>query len=363
MTSIENYQINMRRIDAIRFILPLILFIIVIFFGMWEHWSLCGKLELGLEFVAEVSFFGILGPIMVFVGLSYLKNLLIHQINVTHQLETLNTSLENNVLSRTTELEERYLELTRANQDLKKLDSLKSDFISLISHELNGPLTSINGGLEMVLLENEDFSSNSRHVLEIMARESQRLTEFVQTVLDISRLEAGKFELTPGLTAISPLLHHVVQLPLSGQKRKIIWDISENLPPAWVDEISIEKVICNLVSNAHKYSPLDQPIEIIARLINPDEIEIRIQDHGPGIPQNMQIEIFEKFQRLEQSDHLVSKGWGLGLYFAKILAESQNCKINVQSPLYDQAEMPGSAFILTIPVKSEGNEDGSYIDN
>ena len=297
------------------------------------------------------------------MGLTYLKNLLLQQIRITRQLETLNANLENNIQSGIKELEERNNDLMKANQDLQKLDGLKSDFISLISHELNGPLTSINGGLEMVLLENNDFPNNSRHILEIMARESQRLTEFVQTVLDISRLEAGKFELTPGLTAISPLLHHVVQLPLSGQNRQISWNISDNLPPAWVDEISIEKVIYNLVSNAHKYSPPDQPIEIFAQLKTPEEIEILIQDYGPGIPQDMQTEIFEKFKRLEQSNYMVSKGWGLGLYFAKILANAQNCKIDIKSPIRDSAEMPGSAFILTIPVRCEGNEDGSYIDN
>jgi K+-sensing histidine kinase KdpD len=158
-------------------------------------------------------------------------------------------------------------------------------------------------------------------------------------------------------------VHHVVQLPLSGQNREVIWKIPDNLPPAWVDEISIEKVIYNLVSNAHKYSPIDKPIEISAKIVNSEDIGLIINVFGPGIAEDMQAEIFEKFQRLEQSNFLVSKGWGLGLYFAKILANAQNCKIDIQSPVRDSAEMPGSAFILTLPVKSEGNEDGSYIDN
>ena len=73
MNSIEDYKINMKRIDAIRFILPLILLTIVIGFGLWEHWSLCGKLNLGFEFIAEISFFGILGPLMVFIGVDISK--------------------------------------------------------------------------------------------------------------------------------------------------------------------------------------------------------------------------------------------------------------------------------------------------
>ncbi len=261
-------NIQLRRINLIRFILPIILFGIVLTYETWEHLLLEGSFRLNFHFTSEVLFFGILGPTAVFVVFSLIVALLKQQVELSARLETMNRSLEEKVVERTEELAVRNEDLARANAELQKLDQLKSDFVSLVSHELRAPLTTLNGGLELALQDASQMPPESRRILEVMSKESQRLTHLVQTILDVSRLEAGKLTLNPGPVAILPLLRRIVETLFPNAPGRIVWSMPSNLPPVWADETYLEQVFNNLLSNASKYSPQEKPIELSAQLEN-----------------------------------------------------------------------------------------------
>lgn len=154
-----------RRVNTIRFTIPFILFLIVTTYEVWEHWLLEGKIGYDLHLTSEVLFFGILGPAAVFIVLSYVTSLLKNQIDISSKLEELNRNQESIIAERTNALELRNVELAQANIELQELDQLKSDFVSLVSHELRGPLTTLNGGLEVALQYAEKLPQESRHIL------------------------------------------------------------------------------------------------------------------------------------------------------------------------------------------------------
>ena len=185
------------------------------------------------------------------------------------------------MVERTSALEQRNTELDKANHELQKLDEMKSEFVSLVSHELRTPLTAINGGLE-VALQAKSLSPTSRHTLEAMMDESARLTQFVQTILDISRLDAGRLTLNLGPVAVSPILYRSVEVVL-GARREIKWNLPAEIPPVWADEVYYEQIIRNLLRNADKYSPPEMPIEINVHL-NAGNVNVEVIDHGVGIP-------------------------------------------------------------------------------
>ena len=351
-------NIQLRRVQLIRYVLPFVLFIIVAFYETWEHVVLRGSYQFDFHLTSEVMFFGVFGPTAVFIAMKYVVSLLEKQINATRSLGDLNRNLENIVAERTEALEERNAELAAANLELQKLDELKSDFVSLVSHELRGPLTTLNGGLELALQDRKEMSEESRRILEVIAAESERLTEFVQTILDVSRLQAGKMNINLGPVAVSPLLERSIEVAFAGKSREVICCSDHaSLPPVWADEVYLEQVLSNLLNNADKYSPPDKPITIDTQRSN-GSIEIQVIDHGSGIPEEKQHVIFERFQRLESGNRVSAQGWGLGLYFSKALAEAQNCGLEVKSPVHPEEEYPGTAFILKIPLMMDVPEDG-----
>ncbi len=347
---------QLRRVQIIRFILPITLFAIVASYETWEHILLKGEFYFDIHLTAEIAFFGILGPTAVFMSLTYIVRLLESQMTVSEELEVLNIDLEQKVVERTEELAEQNLALEKANQELQQLDQLKSDFVSLVSHELRGPLTALNGGIELALQEGDSMPPESKRVLEIMSWESKRLTDFVQTILDVSRLDAGKLPLILGPVAVNPLIRRTINLVFAGKDREIIFDDKTHLPPGWADEIYLEKIISNLLSNAEKYAPIDTPVKVTTEQSN-GSLSISIIDHGPGVPSESQSLVFERFFRLEKGERITTKGWGLGLYFAKALAEAQACSLSLKSPFYDSKEHPGTAFILKIPITEEVPSD------
>ncbi|RME06734.1 MAG: hypothetical protein D6803_05770 [Anaerolineae bacterium] len=349
-------QRQLRAVGILRFALPLVLYLIVVWYEVNEHWIRVGQVRFDINLSAEIFFFGVLGPTAVFIVLSYIIRLLRQQIEFAAELEVLNVDLERKVAERTAELEERNAELARAYAELQELDQLKSDFVSLVSHELRGPLTTLNGGLELALSRGNDLHAETRAILETMAAESERLTRFVSEILDLSRLEAGKLQLNLGPVAVRPLLKRAVEVTCECKGRVVEWDVPEVLPPVWGDEIYLEKVVENLLSNAVKYSPADQPIRLSARLKD-DRLAIAVEDYGPGIPPHVQQDIFERFHRLERGDRIAQSGWGLGLYFAKALTEAHGGEIRVQSPAHPSSEHPGTIFTLELPITAEVPED------
>ena len=303
-----------------------------------------------MHFLIEGFIFGVLGPVAVFIVLTYIRRLLSKEQQLRAELESLNQGLETKVAERTTLLAERNRQLDNANQQLLRVDEMKSEFVSLVSHELRAPLTTLNGGLELALQSADSLPPAARRTLETMIDESARLTQFVQTILDISRLEAGRLTLNLGPVAVAPILHRSVEVIL-GTRREVKWTLPSEIPPVWADEIHYEQIIRNLLRNADKYSPAEQPIKIMVQ-VSPGSVSVEVADHGTGIPAELHEKIFDRFQR-GHSGESAPPGWGLGLYFAKKLTEAQAGSLTLRSPLWTDHNAPGSAFTITLPIAAD----------
>lgn len=349
----------LRQVNILRFVLPVLLTIVSTGFELYEHW---GVLIMDTQFAGEVLFFGLLGPIMVFTWLSYI-GVLLRKLNAANSRAVqLNHSLEQQVAERTAALAARNLDLAKVNEELAganaellKLDQLKSDFVALVSHELRAPLTTLNGALEITLRSESELPPRAQRVIEVMSAETLRLNRFVRTILDLSRLEAGRLKFNLGPTPLTPMLKHVADVTLRLDGRAVQWDVEPKLPPAWADELYLEEVVKNLLFNTVKYTPAGAPVTIGVHRAsdNPGLVQIDITDHGPGIPPAQQAQIFERFYRHADGDAGAPVGWGLGLFFARALVEGQGGRLTVTSPVHADPENPGTRFTVTLPVAEE----------
>jgi signal transduction histidine kinase len=345
-------RLKMSRIltlDVLQWALPLFLAITAVTFELAEH-KFDGELDLEISLFSEIVVFGLMGPVIVAFVIAWMRELVNAERQASAEVQVLNRELEIKVSERTAALEERNTELARANQELQRLDEMKSEFVALVSHELRAPLTTLNGALELALQHEDGLPEAARRTLKTMAGESSRLTQLVQRILDISRLEAGKLDVNPGPVAVRPLMQQAADVVLNPKGRRVEWQFADNLPPVWVDEIHLEEIARNLLRNADKYSPPDTPIVICASQTD-EYVRISVKDHGPGIAAEHQARIFERFARAQRGESTPA-GWGLGLYFARKLIEAQSGSLHVNSPIWPDREAPGAEFFLLVPVAS-----------
>lgn len=345
----NQYKSRFFDLNVLQWTVPLFLAVTAFIFELIEHSHEDG-LNFDLAFTGETIIFGLMGPLIIGFIIAWMRKLFNAEKLAMAEVYVLNHELETKVAERTAALEQRNTELDKANIELQKLDEMKSEFVSLVSHELRAPLTALNGGLEVALQSAGNLPPAARHILEAMMDESARLTQFVQIILDISRLDAGRLTLNLGPVAVSPILYRSVEVVL-GTRRKIIWNLPPEIPPVWADEIYYEQIIRNLLRNADKYSPPEAPIEINVQ-VNAGDISVEVADHGAGVAQEMQEKIFDRFQR-GHSGESAPPGWGLGLYFAKKLTEAQGGTLILRSPYWTQPDAPGSSFSIVMPVASD----------
>jgi len=253
------------------------------------------------------------------------------QITEAHsRLLRLNADLELKVVERTDHLEEANRQLETKNVELQKLDELKSEFISLVSHELRAPLTNLNGGLELMLSREDSMSARTREALTLMSKEAGRLTRLVEAILDVSAFEAGELPIRPGPLSLPTLIHSIVE-PFQDSENfsRLAVNLAESLPIVVGDERGLHSVVYQLVDNAFKYAP-ESPVEISAAC-DETTVTLRVTDHGPGVPNDQQAQIFERFHRVDQSDSQKVYGYGLGLYTSRRFMESMGGGITLEN--------------------------------
>ncbi len=349
----------LRLLDTVRWVLPLVLGVVAWVFEWTEHLSAEHE-PLTPGFYGEVLLFGVVGPVVVAIVLTWVRRLVVTLEATTSALEAVNRDLETIVAERTAnlqaatgELADRNRQLARANEELRELDRMKSDFVSLVSHQLRAPLTNINGALELVSQDAELLPAASQRTLRILAEEGHRLSHMIETILDVSRLEAGQLTPSAGPVALEPLLARVCASVVANEADRRDWklEVTPELPPVWADETLLEEIVRNLVENAVRYSRLGQPIDVSARRA-PGGVTISVADRGPGIPAEKQRDIFRSFFRLDQSESAPG-GYGLGLYFADKLVRAQGGEILVESPIWPDRVAPGTRFLFTLPVVEE----------
>ena len=351
-----------RWLGIVRWLLPLFLVGVALWFELNEH-VLRETSEISLAFLGEVLIFAIIGPVMVALTLSWMLRLIEGYQATSAELITVNRGLEANVADRTRSLQATRdqlvaanQELSRANDELRQLDRLKSEFVSLVSHQLRAPLTNINGALELVADDAAALPPASRRTLDILAVEGERLSNMIQTILDVSRLEAGRLTPHLGPVAVEPLLMRTCRSAMAADpERRWTVLVAPATPPAWADEVLVEEVVRNLIENALRYSPPRQPIEVSATP-SAGSISISVADHGPGVPAGEQEKIFRSFHRVD-TDEATAGGYGLGLYFADKLTRAQGGSIWVESPIHDDPNAPGARFTFSIPIAGEDPDE------
>lgn len=337
-----------RSVRLVRWVLPLVLAVIAVVIEWSEHVA-ADEEGMTPAFLVEVGLFAVVGPVAVAITLSWVARIIEGYRATAAALETMNRSLEAMVAERTSHLEAATTQLAAANSDLLQLDRMKSEFVSLVSHQLRAPLTNINGALEIVGQDADRLPSSSRRTLQILTLESQRLSRLIQTILDVSRIEAGQLNLRLGPVAVEPLLGRTCAATLASEPdRPLSLKVVPGLPPAWADEMLVEEIVRNLLENAIHYSPPATPVEVSARA-KVSVIEISVVDHGPGVPREEHDQIFRSFHRLGDAE-TTTKGYGLGLYFAEKLVRAQGGTITLESPAWPDDVGRGARFVFTLPI-------------
>jgi signal transduction histidine kinase len=260
-----------------------------------------------------------------------------------NDLARLNAELEDKVEGRTRELEDTVADLERLNEELKTLDNLKSEFVALVSHELRAPLTNIRGGIELVLKSRSKLGKKSSQSLQLVQDETERLSLFVETILDLSALEAGRFHLSLSPLSIAEVLERTIaRFPARTVKSRVKTKIKKNMPPVIADERALDSVFFHLLDNAVKYAPSGDII--IEAQEEPEMVVITVADSGPGIPADQREHVFEMFHRLDASDAREVYGHGLGLPMVSRLLDAMGGGIRV-----DEEALVGTRLEFWLP--------------
>jgi two-component system sensor histidine kinase GlrK len=231
---------------------------------------------------------------------------------------------------------------------LKTVDRMKSDFYSSMSHELRTPLTSIKEGINL-LREGVGgtIPEKQKRLLAILSEESKRLIDLVNSLLDISKMEAGMMTYTFEPGTVAPLIERATteMVPLiESRKITLKTKIDEKLPVIKVDREKILQVLRNLIGNAVKFTPEGGQVRVVARLVNRG-VEVSVSDTGPGIKKENLTAIFEKFHQAAFKQPNPIKGTGLGLTIVKHVITAHGGRVWAESE-----PGQGSSFIFVLPV-------------
>jgi PAS domain S-box-containing protein len=236
-----------------------------------------------------------------------------------------------------------YLDITRE----RELDQTKTEFLSIASHELRTPMTSIKGSLDLLLGGFAGhLSDETKELLGIAQSGCERLIRLINDILDLSKIEAGRMQLhlqpMNFLDSVQRSVRTIKNYADSFQVTLAV-DAPAVLPDVLGDRDRIDQVITNLLGNAIKFSPADDTVTLSLRPIGP-EVECRVVDHGPGIPPDQVEYIFGKFQQLDAVGPRRG-GTGLGLAIARALVHEHGGRIWVETE-----PGKGSQFAFTLPV-------------
>ena len=241
-------------------------------------------------------------------------------------------------------------ELGAANEKLKELDQMKTDFISIASHQLRTPLTAIKGYSSMILEGTYgDTSLKIKGAVDKIFQSAQRLIYIVNDLLDISRIEQGRFQPALEEVKIDNVLRDVVEeLKPNADKKSLDLSFSVSVDDAEVkikaDPSKIRQVLTNLVDNAIKYTPSGYVKAELKK--DGNGILISVKDSGAGMSQETLSNLFQKFTRAKNVAKLHTDGSGLGLYIAKQIIDAHQGKIWAESA----GEGHGSRFCVELPM-------------
>lgn len=240
---------------------------------------------------------------------------------------------------------------------LKQSEKLKSALLDAVTHDLRTPLTSIKASITMLIEEHEQDSihltldgEGRGELLEIINEETDRLNDFIQSMVELARIEAGEFHLRKSQTDVEEIISNALQRAESlTSKHKIKVEIEDDIPLLSVDSKAIAEVVYNLLDNAAKYSPQNSKIEIEAKRIR-DTIQFSVADEGQGIAETEREMVFQKFYRADNT----AKGFGMGLAIVRGIVEAHEGRIWIEEA------GKGSKFVFDLPLKTDDRNEKNF---
>ncbi len=234
----------------------------------------------------------------------------------------------------------------QARREAEYANELKLKFLAMISHELRTPLTSIKGFVTSLLATDVTWSEeDQREFITIISEESDKLTDLISQLLDLSQLQAGTLRIQPSTQTVQSIFDiATVQLNTLAERHRLTIHISPDLPPITADAQRIAEVVTNLVGNAVKYAPEGTPIRVEASRQD-GMITVSVSDEGPGIPPENRDVVFEAFRQLERKSAQPLKGAGLGLAICKGLIEAHHGRIWISNETHT-----GTTIIFALPL-------------
>ncbi len=242
-----------------------------------------------------------------------------------------------------------YLGVSRDISEIKRIDQMKSEFISTVSHELRTPLTAISGALGILVngLAGE-LPEQSERIIQIAHNNSQRLIHLVNDLLDMEKLVAGKMHFDMQSHSLRQLIQQSIEANASfAQQYSVTYELLDGADPrVLVDQQRLLQVLANYLSNAAKFSPLNDVVTV--RLaVRGGSVRVTVTDKGPGVPENFRARLFQKFSQADASDSRQKGGTGLGLSICKEIIERMGGAVGVNS-----TPGTGASFYFELPCET-----------
>jgi PAS domain S-box-containing protein len=235
----------------------------------------------------------------------------------------------------------------------RELDRMRSSLVSTVSHELRTPLAAIKGYVSTMLADDVEWDrSSQREFLTIISDESDRLTDLVNNLLDLSRIEVGSLKLSHEKCDIREIIQSASKGARLTPRNKLEVKIESKLPGVYADPLRLESVLRNLVENSVKYAGEKAKIRVDVHR-HDKEIVFRVSDDGPGIPIKEGQRVFERFYRMDDSLTRLTSGAGLGLAICQGLVRAHGGRI------WTEPQENGACIAFTIPVKSKTSSNSN----
>ena len=258
----------------------------------------------------------------------------------TEEIERFNITLQDKIKDAT-------YRLRSTNEKLRALDEAKDDFVSMASHQLRTPLTSVKGNLSLVLDGDAGkISSLQRQMLQQAYSSSQRMVYLIADLLNVSRLKTGKFVIEPSIVNLATVVEDEVnQLMETAKSRNLTLKFIKEtkIDDLMLDETKTRQVIMNFIDNAIYYTPSGGEIDVYVKETQ-SAVECRVVDNGIGVPKNEVHHLFTKFYRAKNARKARPDGTGLGLFMAKKVIVSEGGAL-----IFDSEEGKGSTFGFSFP--------------
>jgi PAS domain S-box-containing protein len=225
----------------------------------------------------------------------------------------------------------------------RELERLKDDFVAVVSHELRTPLVPIKGWAQTLINRGDRLTDDQRRTaVQSILAQAQKLESLVLNILEASRIESGRAD-SEGVADVAAIAMRIVEDTLSARPDRTVRVRPPSVPcQVRGSAVWVERAVSNLVANAVKYSPDDEPVDVSIS-VEDNDVVVTVTDRGPGIAVDAQDRIFERFERLEET--IKQTGTGLGLYITRRLARAMGGDVSVSS-----VPGAGSTFLLRLPV-------------